>query len=243
MRLSRLPLAHHALHRLSFAHGLPFPLLQAHSGWRRGHRGWDRSWRRIVGQELQSRGFISGIDATLSLLSTFLGAFDQNVQGLRVLQNFGEHLSLLINRHSVLDEIQQLRHIAEAELLGVDGLLEVFLIVERQVGLRNGCPVFIVHILDEGILQQEELVAQLQHRPVLRFKVGVERFTSADVVDVLDGEDINSASLLGAVLLPTRLPGLLLRLELREGFLPGRVLLFEVIGWLQVLDAGSELRL
>lgn len=24
-----------------------------------------------------------------------LGAFDQNVQGLRVLQNFGEHLSLL----------------------------------------------------------------------------------------------------------------------------------------------------
>mmetsp|Transcript_88246 Transcript_88246/g.210740 ORF Transcript_88246/g.210740 Transcript_88246/m.210740 type:complete len:587 (+) Transcript_88246:435-2195(+) len=105
----------------------------------------------------------------------------------------------------------------------------------------NGHAVRVVHILGEGILQEEQLIPCLQQGPVLCFEVGVQRHPLANIIDVLHGENVHRRGILGLLLAP-RLPRLELCLQLRERLCPGCQLLLEVLRRHQVLDAGGQLR-
>mmetsp|Transcript_11223 Transcript_11223/g.29918 ORF Transcript_11223/g.29918 Transcript_11223/m.29918 type:complete len:437 (+) Transcript_11223:678-1988(+) len=156
----------------------------------------------------------------------------------RVVPKQGLQQLVLSILDGVFQEGDQPGHVGAAEVLDAEILFEVLVVIIAHVALVEGCALRIVQVATETVHEKVQLDAQGQQRPILEAEVRIQGFTIADVVHILDVENLNVLSIdlhwdilillliLRTVLVLALLVALLLLGLLSLTLLFGRILLF-----------------
>mmetsp|Transcript_65268 Transcript_65268/g.164526 ORF Transcript_65268/g.164526 Transcript_65268/m.164526 type:complete len:400 (+) Transcript_65268:311-1510(+) len=125
-----------------------------------------------------------------------------------------QEAALLVYEQCIMDQLHEPRQVLGVVTLEAEGFLEVPIVIEAKILLRETWPVRIVQVLLEGMQEEVDLIARAQQEPIFVDKVGKQRLAVANITDILDCKYIQLFDIDLWILLLRRLVALLFRLLL-----------------------------
>jgi len=157
-------------------------------------------------REVEPGRLVAGVDALLPLAAVLLLQLHVDGEALRLpLRQLGDQDAVLgVKADGVLHEVDDLRDGLLAKGPGAELLPVVPAVVEEEVVLVDPQAVWVLDVPPEGGLQEVQLEAQAQQRPVLEGEVAEEWLAVAHITHVLNGEKVD-VHLLHLLLFPVLL--------------------------------------